>query len=128
MVFYTSLLNTHHNKVRIKSKWSNRKKGLALSPTPRYSSYLKGSLRVVFDNGRPSYFVLLLIAINFHSLGFPFLPGPNHLMSNFLKLSLEVFMYFSFIIFFFTVFLWVNSGDIAVIGCGKQFYIVFYYR
>ena len=38
MVFDTSLLNTRHYKVRIKSKWSNPGKGVALSPTPRCSS------------------------------------------------------------------------------------------
>ena len=30
-----SLVNTQHYKVRIKGKWSNLGKGVALSPTPQ---------------------------------------------------------------------------------------------
>ena len=36
-------------------KWSNPGKGVALSPTPRCSSYWKGSLLVVLDYGRRLY-------------------------------------------------------------------------
>ena len=32
-------------------KWSNQRKGVAPSPTPRYSSYWKGSLLVALDYG-----------------------------------------------------------------------------
>ena len=39
MVLDASLPNTQHYKVRIKSKWSNPRKGVAPSPTPRGSSY-----------------------------------------------------------------------------------------
>ena len=51
LVLGASLLNTQHYKVRIKSKWSNPRKGIVLYPTPRCSSYCKGSLRVAFDKG-----------------------------------------------------------------------------
>ena len=44
MVLDTSLLNTQQYKVHI--KWSNPGKGVASSPTPRCSSYWKGSLLV----------------------------------------------------------------------------------
>ena len=37
-------------------KWSNSRKGLAPSPTPRCSSYWKGSLLVTLDNSRQLYF------------------------------------------------------------------------
>ena len=43
MVHDTPLCNTRHYKVRIKSKWNNPGKGVAPSPTPRGSSYLKGA-------------------------------------------------------------------------------------
>ena len=49
-----SLLNTQHYKVRV--KWSNPGKEVAPSPTPLYSSYWKGSLRVTLDYGRQLYF------------------------------------------------------------------------
>ena len=59
MVLDTSLLNTQQYKVRIiRVKWSNPRKGVASSPTPRCSSYWKGSLLVALDYGRQLYFYL----------------------------------------------------------------------
>ena len=55
MVLDTSLLKIQYNKIGIKGKWNNSGKGSALSPTPGYSRYLKGSLRVTFDYGQPTY-------------------------------------------------------------------------
>ena len=52
MVLATSLLNTQQYKVGIKGKWSNSRKGVAPSPTPRCSSYWKGNLMVTFDYDR----------------------------------------------------------------------------
>ena len=43
-------------------KWSNSGKEVAPSPTPRCSSYWKGSLRVALDYGRLFYFNLVHIA------------------------------------------------------------------
>ena len=43
MVLDTSLLSTQQYKVRMRVKWSNPRKGVAPSPTPRCSSYWKGS-------------------------------------------------------------------------------------
>ena len=43
------LLNTHHYKVWIKSKWSNPGKGIGPSPTLWCCSYSKGSLWIIFD-------------------------------------------------------------------------------
>ena len=40
-------------------KWSNPRKGIAPSPTPRCSSYWKGSLRVALDYGRQLYLFML---------------------------------------------------------------------
>ena len=50
-----SLLNTQHYKVRIKGKVKQSREGVAPSPTPRCSSYRKGSLRVTLDYGRQLY-------------------------------------------------------------------------
>ena len=52
MVLDTSLLNTQQYKVRIKGKVEQTRKGVAPSPTPRCSSYWKGSLLVDFDYRR----------------------------------------------------------------------------
>ena len=60
MVLYATLLNTQHYKVRIKVKWSNPGKGVVLSPTPWYSSYQKGSLRVTLNYGHQLTFTDLL--------------------------------------------------------------------
>ena len=48
---------TQHYKVWIKGKWSNPGKGVAPFPTPRCSSYGKGSLQVALNDNRPTYFV-----------------------------------------------------------------------
>ena len=40
-------------------KWSNLGKGVAPSPTPPCSSYLKGSLLVAFDYGRQLYLLFM---------------------------------------------------------------------
>ena len=49
-------------------KWSNPGKGVAPSPTPRCSSYRKGSLRVTLDYGRQLYFTLLRYGARPHEL------------------------------------------------------------
>ena len=49
MVQDAALLNTLHYKVRV--KWSNPGNGVVPSPTPRCSSYWKGSLRVTLEEG-----------------------------------------------------------------------------
>ena len=43
-------------KLGSRVNWSNPGKGAVLSPTPRCSSYRKGSLRVTLDEGRQLYF------------------------------------------------------------------------
>ena len=58
MVLYTSLLNTLQYKVVSRVRWSNPGKGVALSPTPRCSSYWKGSLLVALNYGRQLYFFI----------------------------------------------------------------------
>ena len=47
-------------------KWSNPGKGVVPSPTPRCSSYWKGSLRVTLNYGRQLYFFLFLFNNNNH--------------------------------------------------------------
>ena len=42
----------------LRVKWRNPGKGVAPSPTPRCSSYWKGSFRVALDYGRQLYFLL----------------------------------------------------------------------
>ena len=57
MVLDAFLLNTQPYKVRIKGKVEKSQKGIAPSPTPRYSSCWKGNLRVRLDYGRQLYFI-----------------------------------------------------------------------
>ena len=49
MVLDTSLLNTLHYKVHIKGEVEQSREGVALSHTPRCSSYWKGSLWVALN-------------------------------------------------------------------------------
>ena len=49
IVLDTSLLNTQQYKVLLRVKWSNPGKGAVPSPTPRCSSYWKGSFPVALD-------------------------------------------------------------------------------
>ena len=59
MVLDASLLNTQHYKVRIKGKVEQSREGVAPSPTPRCSSYRKGSLQVTLDYGRQLYLLMV---------------------------------------------------------------------
>ena len=52
MVLDTSLLNTQQYKVRIKGKLEQSWEKSSSLPTPRCSSYWKGSLLVAFDYGQ----------------------------------------------------------------------------
>ena len=63
MVLDAILLNTQHYKVLSRVKWSNPGKKVAPSPTPRCSSYRKGSLRVTLDYGRQLYFTYYYVEI-----------------------------------------------------------------
>ena len=58
MVLDASLLNTQHYKYVSRVKWSNPGKGVTPSPTPRCSSYRKGSLRVTLDYSRHLYLLM----------------------------------------------------------------------
>ena len=60
MVLDTSLFNIQHYKVRIKSKWNNPGKGVALSPTHWCGSFWKGTLRATLDNGQPTYIYIYI--------------------------------------------------------------------
>ena len=75
IILDTSLLNTQQYKV----KWSNPGKGVVPSPTPRCSSYQKGSLLVTLDYGRQLYF-----------LGKGVVPSPTLWCSSYRKGSLLV--------------------------------------
>ena len=55
MVLDTSLLNTQQYKVRIESKVEQSRERISALPTPRCSSYCKGSLVVALDYGRQLY-------------------------------------------------------------------------
>ena len=81
-------------------KWSNPRKGVALSPTLRCSSYWKRSLRVVLDYGRQLYFFHLLLNILFYFI--------IHFML-FLFISFYVFLFiflFLFLLFIVSWFIW----------------------
>ena len=60
MVFDTALLNTQH-WLGSRVKWSNPGKGVAPSPTPRCSSYWKGSPLVALDYDRQLYYTSTLL-------------------------------------------------------------------
>ena len=65
MVLDAPLLNTQHYKVQIKVKWSNLGEKVASFLTPWCCIYWKRSIRVVLDNGRPTYiYITLYIFIN----------------------------------------------------------------
>ena len=51
-------------------KWSNPKKGVAPSPTPRCSSYWKGSLLVALNYGRKDVHWYIRIIYVVHSISF----------------------------------------------------------
>ena len=59
MVLDASLLNTQHDKVRIKGKVEQSREGVVPSPTHWCSNYRKGSLRVTLDYGHQLYFTYL---------------------------------------------------------------------
>ena len=54
MLLDASLLHTQHDKVWIRSKSSKQRKKVMFSPIPRWSSYWKGSLWVLVNDGRPT--------------------------------------------------------------------------
>ena len=60
MVLDTSLLNIQLYNV----KWGNPEEGVAPFPTPRCSSYWKGSLQVALDYSRQLYLLLLWFTRN----------------------------------------------------------------
>ena len=62
MALDAALLSTQHFNVRIKSKWNNPEKGVALSPISRWcSSYWKGSLLIALDNSQSELTIYIYI-------------------------------------------------------------------
>ena len=64
MVLDTSLLNTHQYKVRIEGKVQQSRERSSATPTPRCSSYWKGSLLVALDYGRRFTIIIIFFHIN----------------------------------------------------------------
>ena len=62
MTINVFLLSTQHYKIRIKGKWSNPWKEKAPFPTLWCCNNWKGSLGVVLDYGRPTYFFTIYIS------------------------------------------------------------------
>ena len=56
---YCSLFNTQ-SKERIKGKWSNPRKRVEHSSTPRCSSYRKEGFRVTLEYGRLNYIYIYI--------------------------------------------------------------------
>ena len=71
-----------------REKWSNPGNGVAPSPTPRCSSYWKGSLRVTLDYSRQLYFYSSVILVKLVSVRFYSLPITEKYKINQKKLSL----------------------------------------
>ena len=63
-VLDASLLNTQHDMVQIKGKWSNPGKGVSPSPIHWCHRYWKVSLQVAFDYSWPTYYFLLFTLYN----------------------------------------------------------------
>ena len=82
MVLDTSLLNTQQYKVRIKSKVEESRKRVVPSPTPRCSSYWKGSILVALDYSPQLYLLNLL-------------PNKLFVLKNFLLKCFNLFLFFS---------------------------------
>ena len=59
MVFDTSLLNIQQYKVRVKGKAEQSRERRSAFPTPRSSSYWKGSLLVTLQYGHQLYFFMI---------------------------------------------------------------------
>ena len=60
MVLDTSLLNTQHYEVRIKGEVEQSSEKRSTLPTPRCSSYRKGSFWVALDNGHQFYLLIFM--------------------------------------------------------------------
>ena len=60
MVSDAFLFNNQYDKVRIKGKWNNSKKGIIQTPTPQRSTYWKGNHWVAFEYGRATYHLSIL--------------------------------------------------------------------
>ena len=58
MVLDNSLFNTQQYKVRIEGKMEQSRKRSTPSPTPRWSSYWKGSLQAILDYSRQLYLLI----------------------------------------------------------------------
>ena len=91
MVLDTSLLNTHHYKVRIKGKVDQSWEMITLSPIPRCSSYWKGSLLVALDYGRYIYLLLASLDLNYveYCLDFPMTLSSQTIQINITELPIE---------------------------------------
>ena len=63
---YIVLFNIQNYKLQIKSKWTNPRKFVAPSPTPRFCSYL-GSIRITRDNS-PQTYIYIYIYIYIYNL------------------------------------------------------------
>ena len=68
MVLDTSLLNTQQYKVRIMGKVEQSKERSNTLPTPRWSSYWKGSLLVALDYDRQLYLLTVNIITSNNSI------------------------------------------------------------
>ena len=96
MVLDASLLNTQHDKVRIKGKMSNPEKGVASSPTPQCSSYWKGDLRTALDYGRPTNYCIYLYIYSSYICS-PFLYFTLHHNSTWLTKIAPFVYYYNYI-------------------------------
>ena len=68
MVLDASFLNTQHYKAGSRVKWSNPGKRVALFPTPRCSSYWKGSLQVTLHYSHQFYIYIYIYIYNIYKL------------------------------------------------------------
>ena len=111
----------------LRVKWSNPGKGVAPSPTPRCSSYLKGSL-LCRPRQRSPTLLFFWLAIRRDSVSLSLQPCPNLFVWDFACLSLEISIQLFFIPFLFSTCCSVYPYALcSVFGhYNKSFFALFY--
>ena len=78
-------------------KWSNPGKGVASHPTPQYSSFWKGSLRVIFDYSCQLFYLILIYYLQYFTSNITVFWNPSsHNLNNDHKHNFHCFFFLSF--------------------------------
>ena len=101
MVLDASLLNTQHYKVWIKGKWSNPGKRVAPSQTPWFSSYWKGSLRVILDYGRQLLYKYIYMFLFIYIYVYMYVLIYTYIYVLFIYIYIHMFFIYTYIYIYF---------------------------